>query len=144
MVKISVTVTDIDDNPPQFESDELVFYVKEDSPVGSTVATLHAVDPDEDGNSNVNYKLEMDIEMMNIWALDSLTGELSPIVSLDYETRVNYTLVVTAISNSLLSQVIFILILNLSFFAQKSKKKFISQRSKFIYTYWTSMTMHLY
>lgn len=104
-VEIQITVTDVDDNPPHFEEDEVTFYVKENSPIGSVVATLHAVDPDNGEHSKVTYEMSLDIDAMSSWHISFYTGELSPIAKLDYETRSGYTFVVTATSNSLVSQV---------------------------------------
>ncbi|XP_077966243.1 cadherin EGF LAG seven-pass G-type receptor 2-like [Styela clava] len=104
-VTVVVTVKDVDDNPPQFPSDELTFEVREDSPVGSIVAKLEAIDPDEAGQSKVLYELAMGVDALTQWDLNYVTGELSPTFPLDYETKTNYTLIVSAYSNQLLSQV---------------------------------------
>ncbi|XP_076127975.1 cadherin EGF LAG seven-pass G-type receptor 1-like [Alosa pseudoharengus] len=45
-VDVQISVQDINDNAPVFEKDELFIFVKENSPVGSTVARITATDPD--------------------------------------------------------------------------------------------------
>lgn len=103
-VRILVTVTDVDDNPPTFEKDVLVFNVSEDSRVGSVVAKLVATDLDEGGQSDVMYELTS-IESMELWDLDPQTGELRPTFQLDYEKQPSYVLIVYAYSGLLVSEV---------------------------------------
>lgn len=49
---------DINDSPPVFESDCLTFYVPENSPIGTTVGSIHAHDPDEGSNAVVHYSIK--------------------------------------------------------------------------------------
>lgn len=54
---VTINVEDVNDNPPSFESDKLVMYIPENSPVGSTVGEIYAHDPDEGQNAVVKYLL---------------------------------------------------------------------------------------
>lgn len=54
---VTVRIEDVNDSPPAFESDKLVLYIAENSPVGSTVGELHAKDPDEGQNAVVQYSI---------------------------------------------------------------------------------------
>lgn len=47
----------MNDSPPVFESDKLVMYIAENSPIGSTVGELYAKDPDEGANAIVQYSI---------------------------------------------------------------------------------------
>lgn len=47
----------MNDSPPVFESDKLVMYIAENSPIGSTVGELYAKDPDEGLNAAVQYSI---------------------------------------------------------------------------------------
>lgn len=47
----------MNDSPPVFESDKLVMYIAENSPIGSTVGELYAKDPDEGPNAIVQYSI---------------------------------------------------------------------------------------
>jgi cadherin EGF LAG seven-pass G-type receptor 1 len=56
-VEIKVRVEDVNDSPPAFDSDKIVMYIAENSPVGSTVGEIHARDPDEGPNAMVQYSI---------------------------------------------------------------------------------------
>ena len=56
-VPIIVEVGDINDNPPKFESKQLEYYIKENSPLGSVVGVIEAVDPDEGENAVITYSI---------------------------------------------------------------------------------------
>lgn len=56
-VIIEVTIEDVNDSPPTFESDRLTMYIPENSPVGSTVGEIHARDPDTGPNAVVQYSI---------------------------------------------------------------------------------------
>lgn len=56
-VEVKVRVEDVNDSPPVFESDKIVMYIAENSPVGSTVGEIHARDPDEGMNAVVQYSI---------------------------------------------------------------------------------------
>ncbi|NXM76048.1 PCDBF protein, partial [Serilophus lunatus] len=53
--RIRVTVLDANDNTPVFSQGEYTVRVPEDVPVGSTLVTLTATDPDEGLNGHVKY-----------------------------------------------------------------------------------------
>ncbi|KAM9308425.1 cadherin-17 [Gastrophryne carolinensis] len=58
-VKIEVTVTDINDNPPMCPAAETIFEVQENEVVGSIIDVLSATDKDQEDskNSNLEYKI---------------------------------------------------------------------------------------
>jgi len=56
-VEVKVRVEDVNDSPPVFDSDKIVMYIAENSPVGSTVGEIHARDPDEGMNAVVQYSI---------------------------------------------------------------------------------------
>lgn len=104
-VDVHVIIDDEDDNPPQFKSNELYYNVKEDTHVGETVVTLKAHDPDEGYNAKITYLQADDLINLSTWELDFDSGELRTLKELDYEERSNYTIIVTASSSELISQV---------------------------------------
>jgi len=108
-VTVIVDVTDVDDNPPRFPSERMVFKVKEDVDIGDVVATVQAHDPDLN-TSPISYELNHDPLVLRQWHLDSRTGELSLNKRLDYETETNYSITVSATSNGLVSWVSAILL----------------------------------
>uniref|UniRef100_A0A8C6VCW8 Cadherin domain-containing protein n=1 Tax=Naja naja TaxID=35670 RepID=A0A8C6VCW8_NAJNA len=54
-VHIQVSVQDINDNAPVFPAEEFEVFVKENSIVGSVVAQITALDPDEGPNAQIIY-----------------------------------------------------------------------------------------
>ncbi|KAG6465826.1 hypothetical protein O3G_MSEX015419, partial [Manduca sexta] len=57
-VIVHIKVEDINDSPPVFASDCLTFYVAENSPVGTTLGAVRALDPDEGPNALVHYSIK--------------------------------------------------------------------------------------
>ncbi|GAA6097187.1 cadherin EGF LAG seven-pass G-type receptor 1 isoform X1 [Tachysurus ichikawai] len=102
-VNIQVTVTDINDNAPVFEEDELYIEVKENSPVDSVVARITAKDPDEGSNAQIMYQI-VEGNIPEVFDLDTFTGDLKALTDLDYETKTEYVIIVQATSAPLVSR----------------------------------------
>ncbi|NWT07179.1 PCDG2 protein, partial [Mionectes macconnelli] len=85
-VRIRVTVLDANDNAPVFSQAEYTVRVPEDVPVGSTLVTVTATDPDEGVNGQVKYSLKKITEKASkILQLDSETGAITLLGNLDFE-----------------------------------------------------------
>jgi cadherin EGF LAG seven-pass G-type receptor 1 len=56
-VNINIQVGDVNDNAPEFDSLVINLYINENEPIGSTVGTIVAKDPDEGQNAHVEYSL---------------------------------------------------------------------------------------
>lgn len=104
-VNIQVSVLDINDNAPVFEKDELYIYVEENSSVGSTLARVSATDPDEGTNAQILYQI-VEGNVPEIFQLDIFNGDLIALTDLDYETKIEYLIVVQATSAPLVSRAI--------------------------------------
>ncbi|XP_057179691.1 cadherin EGF LAG seven-pass G-type receptor 1 isoform X2 [Triplophysa rosa] len=102
-VEIQISVSDINDNAPVFEKDELFIYVKENSPVDSVVARIIAMDPDEETNAQILYQI-VEGNIPEVFDLDMFSGDLKALVDLDYETKMEYVIVVQATSAPLVSR----------------------------------------
>ncbi|XP_063165424.1 cadherin EGF LAG seven-pass G-type receptor 1-like [Candoia aspera] len=102
-VDIQVTVLDINDNPPVFEQDEFDIFVEENSRVGSIVARISAVDPDEGTNAQIMYQI-VEGNIPEVFQLDLLNGDLTALMDLDYESQTEYVIVVQATSAPLVSR----------------------------------------
>ncbi|XP_027764840.1 protocadherin gamma-A5-like, partial [Empidonax traillii] len=95
--RIRVTVVDANDNAPVFSQAEYTVRVPEDVPVGSTLVTVTATDADEGMNGNVRYSLKKETDMaLDIFHLDSETGEITLMRSLDFEEGNAYEMEVQA------------------------------------------------
>ncbi|KAK7121465.1 hypothetical protein R3I93_022530 [Phoxinus phoxinus] len=102
-VDIHVSVLDINDNAPVFEKDELYIYVEENSAVGSTLARVSATDPDEGTNAQILYQI-VEGNIPEVFQLDIFSGDLIALTDLDYETKMEYVIVVQATSAPLVSR----------------------------------------
>uniref|UniRef100_T1K1W7 Uncharacterized protein n=1 Tax=Tetranychus urticae TaxID=32264 RepID=T1K1W7_TETUR len=100
-IPIHVTVEDVNDNPPRFETDILRFYVPENSPIGWVVGELKAIDPDERGNSKIEYSIVggPDAKAFSLVTRNNDIAELVTRVDMDYESpKKVYNLIVRASS----------------------------------------------
>ncbi|XP_068273226.1 protocadherin gamma-A12-like [Nyctibius grandis] len=95
--RLRVAVLDANDNAPVFSQAEYTVRVAEDVPVGSTLVTLTATDPDEGSNGDVKYSLKTVSDLaLEIIQLDSETGAITLLRSLDFEEGDSYELEVQA------------------------------------------------
>uniref|UniRef100_A0AAY4BX72 Cadherin EGF LAG seven-pass G-type receptor 1 n=1 Tax=Denticeps clupeoides TaxID=299321 RepID=A0AAY4BX72_9TELE len=104
-VDIQVSVLDINDNAPAFQEDEMFVYVEENSAVGSTLARITATDPDEGANAQILYQI-VEGNVPEIFQLDIFNGDLIALTDLDYESKMEYVVVVQATSAPLVSRAV--------------------------------------
>ncbi|NP_291064.1 protocadherin gamma-A3 precursor [Mus musculus] len=94
---IQVIVSDANDNPPVFTKPEYHVSVLENVPVGTRLITVNATDPDEGFNAQVSYILDkMPGKIAQVFHLNSVTGDISILKSLDYEDAVFYEIKIEA------------------------------------------------
>ncbi|XP_030879206.1 protocadherin gamma-A3-like [Leptonychotes weddellii] len=94
---IQVVVLDANDNPPVFTQPEYQVSVPENLPVGTTLLTVNATDPDEGFNAQVSYILDkMPGSVAQMFDLNSVTGDISILKSLDYEDATFYEIKIEA------------------------------------------------
>ncbi|XP_058705076.1 protocadherin gamma-A11-like isoform X6 [Poecile atricapillus] len=95
--RIRVIVLDANDNAPVFSQAEYTVRVPEDVPVGSVLVTVTATDADEGLYGQVKYSLKKITERASkIFQLDSETGAIALLQSLDFEEGNSYELEVQA------------------------------------------------
>ena len=87
---IAVHVSDVNDNAPRFPDPVISVYVKENSPVGATIYTISAVDPDTDDNAKVTYTLlgvasKSSLPISSVVNINSLTGDIVSLKSFNFE-----------------------------------------------------------
>ncbi|XP_062393399.1 protocadherin alpha-2-like [Sardina pilchardus] len=82
-------VSDVNDNAPRFPEPVINVYLKENTPVGSLMATVSAYDPDLNENAQVSYSLvdnkRSHTSVSNMMNVNSLNGEIYSMQSLNYE-----------------------------------------------------------
>ncbi|XP_076149286.1 protocadherin-23 [Alosa pseudoharengus] len=92
---VSVTVLDVNDHAPAFGSSEYHAQVRENSPPGTFLVQVAALDPDQGLNGMVKYDIVSGNSKGHL-RLDSLTGVLEVNHTLDYEEESKYTLTIQA------------------------------------------------
>lgn len=83
--KVRVTVTDVNDNAPVFDSDEKTIYFSENEPAGTSVVQVRAEDADSGENGYISYS----IANLNPvpFEIDYFTGVLKSTKLIDYESE---------------------------------------------------------
>ncbi|XP_066572860.1 protocadherin alpha-8-like [Amia ocellicauda] len=96
--EIIVNVLDANDNSPQFSSAVLKVRVSENVPTGTTIARLNATDLDEDVNGEIKYSFSKQGQknILNTFAINQSTGEITVIRNLDFEENNVYEIRVEA------------------------------------------------
>ncbi|XP_028275922.1 protocadherin-16-like [Parambassis ranga] len=95
---VEVTVLDINDHSPQFQSSSYTADISEDVPIGSLVLEVKAIDLDYGPNSQVLYFLSRGSQSMFI--IDQNTGRIITAAPLDRERTASYTFDVCATDSS--------------------------------------------
>ena len=89
--EVIVDIVDINDERPLFEHHTYSLDVDENSPVGTEVGTVKAVDPDVGSFGHVTYSTTSDV-----FSVDRETGRITTLQSLDREVVPVYSLTVVA------------------------------------------------
>ncbi|XP_030002137.1 protocadherin alpha-3-like isoform X7 [Sphaeramia orbicularis] len=96
---ISVTVSDVNDNRPQFSLSSYTFYITENNDLTSPVFSVQASDLDEGDNAHISYHIPRDSKgdstglFLNI---NSENGDVMPLKSFDFETLKTFQFQVVA------------------------------------------------
>lgn len=90
---VQITVTDVNDNPPQFSQEAYIATVSEQHTLGAPVVTVVADDPDSGTNGQVEYAIA---SHNSAFTVNPDTGEVSTILPLDYETQRTHDIIVEA------------------------------------------------
>nr|QAT77747.1 E-cadherin [Halisarca dujardinii] len=103
--RVTVTVSDINDNAPTFSQSGYQVGVNESSPAGSEVLTVYAFDPDQQqqqqDNGRVSYSLN---PPSSLFAVDSSTGVLTLRQGLSFVAQQRHQLTVVATDGGLTAQ----------------------------------------
>ncbi|XP_018111746.1 protocadherin alpha-C2 isoform X1 [Xenopus laevis] len=96
--QISVRVMDANDNTPYFDKSTYKASLPENSPAGTLVLKLNAIDPDEGTNGEVVYSLSSYTpqKAKQLFTIDPLNGEIRSNGALDYEKASEYEIYVQA------------------------------------------------
>uniref|UniRef100_A0A5F9D260 Cadherin 7 n=1 Tax=Oryctolagus cuniculus TaxID=9986 RepID=A0A5F9D260_RABIT len=96
---VTVTLTDVNDNPPRFPRRSYQYNVPESLPVASVVARIKAADADIGANAEMEYKI-VDGDGLGIFKIsvdkDTQEGIITIQKELDFEAKTSYTLRIEA------------------------------------------------
>lgn len=94
-VKITIFVTDVNDNAPQFLRQPYKVSLSENSPVGTQVLRVFTSDADEGLNRDIFYRIIAGNEEKR-FIIDKATGQIAVARALDREKTAKYSLTVIA------------------------------------------------
>ncbi|XP_052005733.1 protocadherin alpha-2-like [Xyrauchen texanus] len=87
---LSVQVSDVNDNPPEFTQNPIELYIRENNAAGASILTLSALDKDMNDNALISYHVirgdGSPNDMTSFLNINSETGVISALKSFDYET----------------------------------------------------------
>ncbi|XP_052005436.1 protocadherin gamma-A11-like [Xyrauchen texanus] len=97
-LNITVTVLDVNDNPPICNRDTYTITLNENASPGVTVTFVNATDPDEGVNGDVEYTYGRNVQrkVHDIFELDRVTGEIRVKGQIDFEDHDIYSLNIKA------------------------------------------------
>ena len=89
---VTITITDYNDNPPLFTQDTFSISISESTPVQNSIFRFSATDSDEGVNKEFEFYIQDSFR--DNFSVNTSTGELSTLNSLDYEEDTFYTFVI--------------------------------------------------
>ncbi|XP_059476479.1 cadherin-related tumor suppressor [Neocloeon triangulifer] len=92
---LTVTLSDVNDNAPQFNQSVYHAYVRENLPVGTALFTANATDADSPKNAIIQYSI-VGGSGREVFTIDSRSGKISTKGVFDYEEQNAYTLDILA------------------------------------------------
>ena len=103
-VHCQVNIIDVNDHAPTFivsGNDGHVIHIEENIPIGKEIGRLYAIDEDFGKNGEISYKIlnENDENNNGKFVIDSVTGALKTVATLDREEKGKYKLNIVASDN---------------------------------------------
>ena len=98
-LSVNITVTDMNDNGPEFTEASYNVTVHENVTIGTAILTLKAVDADTGKNGEIVYRFsphQLDTRVNNLFSIAPTTGELIVKNNLIYESGTFYKIIVEA------------------------------------------------
>ena len=95
VASVQITVSDENDQPPEFNADEYIFSIEENSPLKSLLGKVEAHDSDAVGNNAFVYSIGQ-FGDANSFAIDSISGRITTVEQIDREVKDKYTFLVYA------------------------------------------------
>ncbi|XP_037117244.1 protocadherin alpha-6-like isoform X16 [Syngnathus acus] len=94
---ISVSISDVNDNSPEFSASPYTFYVTEGNDAGAAIFSVKAFDQDDNENAAISYHiLRNDHTLSSFLSINSENGQISALKSFDFETLKSFQFQVVA------------------------------------------------
>ena len=97
-VFFTVTVSDVNDNPPLFNQTVYHASIRENSPSGTSIFQAKAEDADSESNAIIEYLITGDVYASSKFTIDRSQGIIRSQGSIDYELRQSYDLHIRAVN----------------------------------------------
>ncbi|XP_041988772.1 cadherin-87A [Aricia agestis] len=91
---VEITVRDVNNHAPVFDTDKYNANITEDAPIGTEVAAVHATDLDSGINSEFSYAIQKGA--LESFVVDNSTGVVTVAAHLDYDRRNTYRIQIVA------------------------------------------------
>ena len=101
--EVQISILDVNDNAPQFDSSYYEGSVHENSPAGASVAEVNAHDADEGEDGKVRYRFYGRSEDEQSFTVDPVSGVIRTKRPLDRETRDYYEIMIEAYDSGKIS-----------------------------------------
>ncbi|XP_040903723.1 protocadherin alpha-3-like [Toxotes jaculatrix] len=102
---ITIQVSDVNDNPPRFLDPQINIYVKENSPIGTTIHSLTTLDSDLNENAKSSYHLinssPKTTQISSMVNINSETGDIVSLQAFNYEELKTFQFKVQATDSGL-------------------------------------------
>ena len=95
VVRVNITITDVNDNQPVFNPKEYMEEVDEDVSIGTTLLRVTATDEDSGSNGRVLYSIVTGNDKLS-FRIDSTSGDIVTVKNLDHESMKTHLLSVQA------------------------------------------------
>ncbi|KAM9741300.1 protocadherin-18b isoform 1-T1 [Menidia menidia] len=95
---LKISISDSNDNSPEFEEQAYVINLSENSPLGTLLIDLNATDPDDGTNGKIVYSFSSHVspKILETFKINPENGHITLIQKVDYETAPLYELDVKA------------------------------------------------
>ncbi|KAG8004043.1 Protocadherin alpha-8, partial [Nibea albiflora] len=96
---LSIQISDVNDNSPQFPQNPLQFYIVENNVAGASIFSVSATDKDVNDNAAISYHIVRDgnqNDIMSFLNVNSDNGHISALKSFDFETLKTFQFQVVA------------------------------------------------
>ncbi|KAM9357324.1 protocadherin alpha-8-like [Symphorus nematophorus] len=95
-IMLSIQISDVNDNSPQFEQNPLQFYLVENNVAGASIFSVSATDKDINDNAAISYHIARGNGVTPFLNVNSDNGQITALKSFDFETLKTFQFQVVA------------------------------------------------